>query len=169
MRSASRRWEVTHSITPLPRKEAAMKKTLPVLFALLLITAFFVYVSQAQLPQKGSKNTVTLPNGDVIWDLNGEWDVLNENYGLWSQYGVYPNIHKITQTGNSIVGVLMMNDRWYQAGYQYITAQLDKTGFMKVKIATKLGTLDSKGQVSEDGNKIVIDDGEKFKMTFTRK
>ena len=146
-----------------------MKKTLPVLFALLLITAFFVYVSQAQVLQKGSKNTMTLPNGDVIWDLNGEWDVLNENCGPWSQYGVYPNIHKITQTGSSIVGVLMLNDRWYPAGYQYVRGELAQTGFLKIKIDTNLGTLDSRGQVSEDGNKMVIDDGEKFKMTFTRK
>lgn len=144
-----------------------LKKACVVLIALVAMISFFP-VAYAQAGEKGSK-AITLPNGDVIWDLNGEWDVLNENYGLWSPYGVYPNIHKITQTGNSIVGVLMMNDRWYQAGYQYITAELDKTGFMKVKIATNLGTLDSKGQVSEDGNKIVIDEGEKFKMTFTRK
>ena len=127
------------------------------------------FTTSVQMAERGAKNTMTLPNGEVIWDLNGEWDVINENYGPWSQYGVYPNIHKITQTGSSIVGVLTMDDRWYQAGYQYIGAELDKTGFMKVKIYTNLGTLDSKGWVSEDGNKIVIDDGIKFKMTLTRK
>ena len=91
------------------------------------------------------------------------WDVLNENCGVWSQCGVYPNIIKITQTGSSLVGILMMNDRWCRKGYQYVRAELDKTGFMKVGLNKNLGILNSKGQVSEDGNKIIIDDDEKFR------
>jgi len=65
-----------------------MKKTLRALFAVLLVTALFVYVSQAQMPQKGSKNTITLPNGDVIWDLNGEWNALYEHYGTMEWVGI---------------------------------------------------------------------------------
>jgi hypothetical protein len=139
-------------------------------FLIVLITMLsLLYVAYAQMAEKGSKKTITLPNGEVVWDLNGEWDVFNENYGLWSQYGSYPNIHKITQTGSSFVGILMMNDRWYSKGWEYIRGELDRSGFKRVEIRTNLGVLDSKGQISEDGNKMVIDDGEKFRMTFTRR
>ena len=31
------------------------------------------------------------------------------------------------------------------------------------------GAIDSKGQISEDGTKMIIDDGEKCKVTYTRK
>jgi len=116
-----------------------------------------------------TRKTITLPSGDVVYDLNGEWDVLNENYGVWREYGSYPNIHKITQTGSSFVGILVMNDRWYSKGWEYIRGELDKNGFKRVEIRTNLGVLDAKGQISEDGNKMLIDDGQKFKMTFTRK
>ncbi len=39
---------------------------------------------------QGSKKTITLPSGEVVWDLNGEWDVLIENYGDKAAYGSYP-------------------------------------------------------------------------------
>jgi len=145
-----------------------MARRIGMLLIVVIAIVSLLGMANSQTGQ-GGKKTITLPNGNVIWDLNGEWDVINENYGAWSRWGVYPNIHRITQTGSSIVGVLAMDDRYYKAGYQYIGAELDKTGFLKVKIYTNFGTLDSKGWVSEDGNKIVIDDGEKFKMTLTRK
>ena len=31
------------------------------------------------------------------------------------------------------------------------------------------GAIDSKGKISEDGNKMIIDDGEKARQTYTRK
>ena len=50
-----------------------------------------------------------------------------------------------------------------------IKAELAKSGFKKVEMMTNMGALDSKGQISDDGNKIIIDDGEKRRMTLTRK
>ena len=145
-----------------------MKKTLPVLLALLLVTAFFVYVSQAQMPQKGSKNTMTLPNGDVIWDLNGEWDARVENYGSWSSFGSYSSAVKMTQTGSYFEGVRTVGGHSIGAS-ETLQGELDKNGFNWVQINTMAGPLDGKVHMSEDGNKMVIDDGVKARVTYTRK
>jgi hypothetical protein len=138
---------------------------------IIFIIGFVFGTVQAQMdnPLKGMPNTVTLSNGEVIYDLSGEWDSFVEGYGSWSMYGTHRNIIKITQTGSSLVGVLMMDDKWYSKGWESIRAELDKNGFKKVEMMTNLGTLDSKGQISDGGNKIIIDDGEKRRMTLTRK
>jgi hypothetical protein len=139
---------------------------------IIFIIGFVFATVQAQMdnPLKdGMPNTVTLSNGEVVYDLNGEWNSFVEGYGPWKMYGTHRNIIKITQTGSSLVGVLMMDDEWYSKGWESIRAELDKSGFKKIEMMTNLGTLDSKGQISDDGNKILIDDGEKRRMTLTRK
>ncbi len=139
---------------------------------IIFIIGFVFATVQAQMdnPLKdGMPNTVTLSNGEVVYDLNGEWNSFVEAYGPWKMYGTHRNIIKITQTGSSLVGILMMDDRYYSKGWVSIRAELDKSGFKKVEMLTNLGTLDSKGQISDDGNKILIDDGEKRRMTLTRK
>ena len=119
---------------------------------IIFIIGFVFGTVQAQMdnPLKvGMPNTVALSNGEVVYDLNGEWDSSVEAYGPWSQYGTHQNIIKITQTGSSLVGVLMMNDEWYSKGWESIRAELYKNGFKKVEMMTNLGTLDSKGQISD--------------------
>jgi len=144
-----------------------MKK---IIIALLLGFVFAAVQAQMDNPlKKGMPNTVTLSNGEVVYDLNGEWNSFVEAYGPWKQYGTHRNIIKITQTGSSFVGILMMDDEWYSKGWVSIRAELDKSGFKKVEMMTNLGTLESKGQISNDGNKIIIDNGEKRRMTLTRK
>ena len=139
---------------------------------IIFVIGFVFGTVQAQMdsPLKdGMPNTVTLSNGEVVYDLNGEWDSFVEAYGPWSHYGTHRNIIKITQTGSSLVGVLMKDDQWYYKGWESIRATLDKNGFKKIEMMTNLGTLDSKGQIIDNGNKILIDDGEKRRMTLTRK
>ena len=139
---------------------------------IIFIIGFVFGTVQAQMDnplKQGMPNTVTLSNGEVIYDLSGEWDSFVEGYGFWSMYGTHRNIIKITQTGSSLVGVLMMDAKWYSKGWESIRAELYKNGFKKVEMVTNLGTLDSKGQIIDNGNKILIDDGEKRRMTLTRK
>jgi hypothetical protein len=155
--------------TPNPKKEAVMKKAMAIFSAALLATGIFLLVAHGQMLEKGTKNTMTLPNGDVIWDLNGEWDAKVENYGSWSGYGSYSSGRKITQKGNSIEVIRITSDPWNKAGSIALVGELDKQGSIKGTAPTYYGSLDMKGQVIENGNKIVIDDGEKAKATFTRK
>ena len=74
-----------------------MKK---VLMILILGSIFTVAYAQMDNPLKqGMPNTVTLSNGEVIYDLNGEWAVSIEHYGTWKQFGVFPDIMELKQKG----------------------------------------------------------------------
>jgi len=134
---------------------------------LLCSVGLIIFIST--LHGQGSKKTITLPSGEVVWDLNGEWDAFVENYGPSIFSGSYPQICKITQEGSSFVGVRIIDDPWNQKGSQSLQGELDKSGIKKVTILARSGPIEAKGQISDDGNKIIIDDGYKARLTLTRK
>ena len=141
-----------------------VKKTFLVLICFIGLIIFI-----STLHGQGSKKTITLPNGEVVWDLNGEWDTFVENYGLTAAAGNYPQIIKITQTGSSFVAIRMIDDPYNPKGSRFLQGELDKSGFKKVQIISFMGPINSEGKISEDGNKMIIDDGEKARHTYTRK
>ncbi len=136
--------------------------------ALLFIfsLAIFAWIGLAQAQEA---KTVKLPNGEEVVDISGEWDAQIENYGPWSSYGKYPNVIKITLEGNSFVGVRMKADDWHSPGSESFRGELDKDGIKKLQLMTGMGPIDAKAQISEDGNKIIMDDGEKARSTLIRK
>jgi hypothetical protein len=141
-----------------------VKKTL---LALICFMSLIILVST--LHGQGSKKTITLPSGEVVCDLNGEWDTFVENYGPNAFAGSYPQIEKITQTGSSFVAIRMIDDPYNFRGSQSLQGELDKSGIKKVTILSLAGLMEAKGQISDDGNKIVIDDGMSSRRTLTRK
>jgi hypothetical protein len=137
---------------------------------LVLICIFGLIILVSTLHGQGSKKTITLPNGDVVWDLNGEWDTFVENYGSNPSHDNYPQINKITQTGSSFVAIRMIDDPYNVKGSQSLQGELDKSGIKKVTMLSDVGgAVEAKGQISDDGNKIVIDDGFSRRFTLTRK
>ncbi len=143
------------------------KKTFLVM---IFLVGLIIFVST--LHGQGSKKTITLPSGEVVCDLNGEWDALYENLGADSVYGNLTDILKITQQGGSFVGVKMIGTVYVPKDAVSITGELDKNGTTKVRVVLRTGFqfLDCKGgQISEDGNKIIIDGGERIRVTLTRK
>ncbi len=142
---------------------------------LVLICFLGLIIFVSTLHGQGTKKTITLPSGEVIWDLNGEWDVFVQNYGPWAVGGSYSEKWKITQTGSSFVAVRMIDDPWNKKGSQALQGELDKGGIKKVKIfaiyaASKpIEVIEAKGRISDNGNKMIIDDGEKVRCTATRK
>jgi hypothetical protein len=146
-----------------------MTRKICILLGLLIAFVSFLCVPQAQTQEKKWKKTVTLPNGEVILDISGEWDVLVENYGQWSSYGSYPQKMNITQEGSSFVGTRMMDDPYNGKGSTVIRGELDKTGIKKVTVMTGMGPQDGKAEISDDGNKIIIDVYDRGKQTLTRK
>ena len=108
-----------------------VKKTFLVLICFI---GLIIFVST--LHGQGSKKTITLPSGEVVWDLNGEWDAFVENYGPNAFAGSYPQIEKITQTGSSFVAIRMIDDPWNLKGSQSLQGELDKSGIKKVTILT---------------------------------
>jgi len=146
-----------------------MTRKFGILLAVLVAIVSFLCMVQAQTVEKRWKKTVTLPSGEVILDISGEWDVSIENYGEWSFAGSYPQKVNITREGSSFVGVRMIDDPWNPRGKEAIRGELDKSGFKVVRIMSASGPIDAKGEISEDGNKMIIDASQKARSTYTRK
>jgi hypothetical protein len=146
-----------------------MARRIGVLLIGVITLVAFLYCAQAQTREKNWKKTITLPNGEAVLDMNGEWDAVSENYGAWDVFGTHHDVFKITQEGNFFVAIRMMGNPYMPAGTTGTRGELDKNGFKKVLIVTFTGPIPAKGQISEDGNKIVIDEGEVVRQTLIRK
>ena len=48
----------------------------------------------SQTAKPGAIKTVKLPNGQEVFDISGEWDVLIEHYGVFAQFGTHSNVLK---------------------------------------------------------------------------
>jgi hypothetical protein len=145
---------------------------------LMLICFVAIIISISTLHGQGSKKTITLPNGEVICDLNGDWDALYDHPRL----GKSTDILKITQRGGSFEGVKTIGGPYVPKDAVSIKGELSKDGITKVQVVMRIfysgdpgkmtetpHLLDCKGQISEDGNKIIIDGGETIRVTLTRK
>jgi len=141
------------------------KKTFTLLFSFFVLV---VLVSTGHT--QGPKKTITLPNGDVVCDINGDWDALYSFYGVWSDVADVTDVLKITQKGAVFVGVKQIGTVWASKGQEGIRGELTKNGFKKVQVLTASeGYLDCTCKICEDGNKIKLDDGEKMRVTLTRR
>ena len=101
-----------------------MKK---ILMALILGLVFTVANAQMDNPLKqGMLNTVTLSNGEVIYDLSGEWDAIYDNKEFG---GINKDIVKITQQGNEFVGIKLIGNQYAPKGSETIKGVLEKDGF----------------------------------------
>jgi len=142
-----------------------------VLIILIICFAFLITVqAQTDNPlKKGMLNTVELPNGDVIYDLNGEWEVSVEHYGPWAQFGIISDISEIKQDGASFVGVTLLGSPRSPKGSEKLRGELHKIGFKKVHTITGAGPVDLKGEILNNGDKLILDDGTKIRLTYTRK
>jgi hypothetical protein len=138
-------------------------------FFAVVICSIGLIVFVSTLNGQGSRKTITLPSGEEVCDLNGEWDVIVENYGPSSHAGSYRQIVKITQTGGSFVAIRMIDDPFNQKGGKQLQGELDKSGIKQVTNFGSIGAFEAKGQISDDGKKIVIDNGIRHKFTLTRK
>lgn len=146
-----------------------MTRKFGILLAVLVAVVSFLCMVQAQTVEKKWKKTVTLPSGEVILDISGEWDAVLENYGEWKGFGTSEDVFKITQEGSSFVAIRTKGNAYMSPGSAGTRGELDKSGFKKVLIISGAGPIDAQGQISEDGNKIVIDNGVMVRQTLTRK
>jgi hypothetical protein len=116
--------------------------------------------------------TVKLPNGQEVFDISGEWDVLTENYGELAQFGTYPNVAQITiRESDSSFQAIRMKDNpqpGRKAGTLIMVGNLDKNGITKLDVLAG-GPITSTYKISEDGNKIDVDVPNKARLKFTRK
>jgi hypothetical protein len=143
-----------------------------IVIGLLCIAATLTWTGVAGAQTAAPTPKVQLPSGETVWDLSGDWDVFFENYGARARYGFYPTVWRITQTGSTVSGIRAKANTAPlagRAGSPSLQGELDKDGFTQVEIVAGGGEIfPSKGQISEDGKKIVLDNGESVRATLTR-
>lgn len=143
-----------------------------VCFVALIAWTGLVFAQTAKPP---AMKTVKLTNGQEVFDISGEWDVLFENYGEFEQFGTYPNVAQITikESDGSFHAVrIKANPPPSQrpAGSFIVIGNLDKNGITKLDVIMgSAGSVPGTWQISENGNKINVDAPNRTRITFTRK
>jgi len=152
------------------RKVISMARKISILLAVLIVIVSFLCVAQAQKEEKKGKKTIALPNGEVIWDISGEWDGFIQFYGTWAGQcgGTMDEKVKITQDGNSFVGTRMIDEWRSPKGSTILRGDLAKEGFKNVFYVGCGGNLMAGVQISEDGNEMEIDAMDKTRLTLRR-
>jgi hypothetical protein len=142
-----------------------------IVIGLLTVAAILTWTDMAGAQTAPPAPKVQLPSGESVWDLSGDWEAFVENYGAFARSGMYPSVWRITQTGSTFAGIRLKDIPSHsmgRAGSPSLRGELAKTGFNKVCLIDSRGTpWESKGQVSEDGKKIVIE-AESYRVTLTR-
>jgi hypothetical protein len=149
-----------------------VRKTFLVLICLIGLTIFV-----CKLYDQISKRTITLPSGELVCDLNGEWDALYEHH----RHGKSTDVLKITQRDGSFEGVKTIGGVSVPENAVSIRGELSKDGISKVQVVMRViysgdpgrmtetqDLLDCEGQISEDGSEIIIDGGETIRVTLSR-
>ena len=147
-----------------------MKKTL-----IIFLITFVSSIVQAQMEnplKEGMPNTVTLSSGEVVYELNGEWDAVFDNDYL----GGSKSVVKITQDGNKFIGIALIENQNIEKNKEIFNGELEKSGFKTFnRYVYMLDDLKpSSAKIIDGGNKILEElKTEKhnltLKMTLTRK
>jgi hypothetical protein len=135
----------------------------------LLSIIFLFFLSQGQAEAQGWQKTITLPSGEVVCDLNGEWDSLWMGRGPQSMGRQERDILKITQQGKSFKGIRMIGNQFLLKGSTAIEGELDKNGFKELLYTGDANSGHANGKISKDGNKIEIQYYSDFIVELTRK
>ena len=101
----------------------------------------------------GMPNTLALPNGEVVYDLSGEWDAGTKV----STDAAFSGIIKINQKGDRFVGTLQSGNYPALETFEKVRGTLKGADIMKIEFNTPAGWILSYGEIGETGNKITID------------
>ena len=148
-----------------------MKRTITIWMLCLMAIIVWTGLVYAQVAKTGTMKTIKLASGEEVYDLSGDWDAFVENYGAQARFGIYPQVFRITQTGNTFEAIRLKNNpppSPGRAGSPCLRGELETNGFKAVSMISGGGEpRPSKGQISEDGKRIVIDSGMN-RVTLTR-
>ena len=154
-----------------------MKKTSIASVLVFAVLIVFASVAIDQTTEKGWEKTVTLPSGEVILDMNGEWDVLDEFYGPFDFHDfTMSEIVTITHKGAKFAAIKQIGSKWVPKGAETIKGELNKDGFKAVYSYTMSLLMDGnfvweecEWKISENGNKIALDCGKRTKRKLTKR
>ena len=143
-----------------------------IVIALFCIAAILAWTGMAAAQTAPATPKLQLPSGEMVWDLSGDWDAFVENYGPAARFGIFPTMWRITQTGNAVTAIRLKDSPppgVGRAGGPSLQGELETTGFKRVELVGGTGVLSpSKGNISEDGKKIIINNERNQRVTLTR-
>jgi len=149
-----------------------MKRRIAICSVCLVALLAWSGMAYSQTAKPAAMKTVKLPNGQEVFDISGEWDVLVENYGDWAQFGTYPQLVQVTirESDSSFHGIRLMDNpqSGRKAGSFLMVGELDKNGITRLELPVGENIPDT-WKISENGNKINVDVPNKAKVTLTRK
>ncbi len=164
MISATSTWK---TIAKEGRREMSKKTGFRLLGLVAMVSILFI--AQAQTEEQGWKKTITLSSGEVVCDLNGEWDSQWQGRGELQGIGRLRDVVKISQRGNFFEGIRMIGNQWNPKGTVVIKGELDKNGFEKL-LYTATGLEGSyQGKISKNGDMIEFEPNKDFYFELTRR
>ena len=146
-----------------------MKRIIVVLIIGFVLVACGEQTEPLKPLDKGMPNTVTLSNGEVVYKIDGEWNVVVKI----SMRGKNENVYKISQDGNKFVGIHLKEGEYLGKGAEAIKGEVEKNGFKSLYVNTSTeGWIPATAKISENCYKIVYKaevEGLNIKITTTRK
>lgn len=101
---------------------------------------------------EGMLNTIKLQNGEVVYDIQGEWNAVYYNRTTSNK-----DIIKITQEGNTFYGIKLIGNEYVGKNSKTIKGVLGKNGFTKIYgYDSQQEWLPNTGKIEDSGNRIVI-------------
>ena len=149
------------------------------LSGMIFILVVFVAVGCSATQEKPHPlwdKTVTLPNGEVVLDISGEWDLLGEFYGIFGGAEPLKDIPKFTQEEATFLGVKQIASQYKPAGSEMFKGELDINGFKEIYVYIASSAMDytfvwekCKWEIINSGNAINLDCGKRATYSLTRK
>jgi hypothetical protein len=139
------------------------------IFIILIIGSAILTAAHAQTDKplkQGMPNTVMLSNGEVTYDLTGKWDAI---YDI-REFGTFEDVVDITQEGAKFVGIKLIGSPYVGKGSETIKGELEGDAFKSVSVYIMVdGWTPSKGEISNQGDRMVIEVPSVLDVTLTRK
>jgi hypothetical protein len=159
------------------RRGGVMKKITIASILTLFLACTCALVAGVVSAQGGWEKTITLPSGEKVLDMRGEWDALIELSERYKLFGKpEPNIYLITQEGNTFSAVQQIEDKTLPKGTEKLKGVLDKDGFKEVQLyairphqTPQFAWVPVTWEISENGNKIVFVLEGQSTITLTRR
>jgi hypothetical protein len=100
----------------------------------------------------GMPNTLALPNGEMVYDLSGEWDIVTNV----SSYATFKGVIDMRQDGNQFVGTLQSGDFPGLETSEKIKGKLKSNDIDVIQFNTVHGWVYSSGEIAEGGKMLRI-------------
>ncbi len=105
--------------------------SLPMISA-VAFTLFLIF--PPQMGKSESPGIITLPSGEKVCDLNGEWNALYEHFGTCMNAGSWKAIVKVKHEGNRFVGTKLSGGNPVTIGKEVIRGELVQKRYKKGEI-----------------------------------